>query len=377
VNGQWLGIKHMNPGLPQRDSNLIVNIDRVGKLYQGAMFDWPIEPPHVCSMVTLKVPVDLNPFTLESQVCVFAGANEPVPFVDGSQYFTKLTGQPISLPRRVYIEGDWCGDRMRVSYTTDLGTGGHALVERMGANPKSKFVARKMKWEELKNVFGDAPYRTYAYRGHSNAEWPLRSLYHREGRADLYRYNVEDMQLMYNRLSGSLPQAMNMRDNDSRGGFLHLLQHHGYPTPLLDWSYSPYVAAFFAFRHVRAPRNGGEERFVRIFKFDVETYMTTVEPINLLATPRSNLTFLEFPTQNNPRAVPQHALSGLTSVDDIERYIKIQEGFFKKTFLEAFDIPVSEASKALSDLRSMGITVGSLFPGVDGACEEMRGIRFP
>jgi len=74
---------------------------------------------------------------------------------------------------------------------------------------------------------------------------------------------------------------------------------------------------------------------------------------------------------------PQHALSGLTSVDDIERYIQLQEEKFKKTFLEAFDIPVSEAPKALADLRAMGITVGSLFPGIDGACEEMRGIRFP
>jgi hypothetical protein len=377
VNGQWLGIKHMDPGLPQRDSNLVINIDKVGGFYQGAMFDWPFDPPHICAMVALKVPVNLNPFTLESRVYAYAGPNEPAPFVDGSEYFTKLTSQPIALPRRVYIEGDWRDDRMRMSYTTDLGTGGHAIVERMGGKSKSKLVAPILKWEDLKDIFGLAPYRTCAYRGHSNAEWPLRSLYHREGRADLYRYNIEDMQLMYNRLSGSLPQAMNMRDNDSRGGFLHLLQHHGYPTPLLDWSYSPYVAAYFAFRHHHSPRTGDQDRCVRIFKFDVETYMTTVEPINLLATPRSNLTFLEFPTQNNPRAIPQHALSGLTSVDDIERYIQLQEGKFKKTFLEAFDIPVSEAPKALADLRAMGITVGSLFPGIDGACEEMRGIRFP
>jgi hypothetical protein len=47
-----------------------------------------------------------------------------------------------------------------------------------------------------------------------------------------------------------------------------------------------------------------------------------------------------------------------------------------KQYLYAFDLPLSERDKVVQELRYMGITAGSLFPGLDGACEELKNRNF-
>ena len=73
----------------------------------------------------------------------------------------------------------------------------------------------------------------------------------------------------------------------------------------------------------------------------------------------------------NERLIPQQALSSFTTVDDIETYVRSKETS-EKRYLDVIDLPISERDAVTRELRMMGVTAGSLFPGLDGACEELR-----
>jgi hypothetical protein len=60
----------------------------------------------------------------------------------------------------------------------------------------------------------------------------------------------------------------------------------------------------------------------------------------------------------------------ITAVQVSGRALPITVGGRK--YLSAIDLPVSERKQVVQELGYMGITAGSLFPGLDGACEELR-----
>jgi hypothetical protein len=161
---------------------------------------------------------------------------------------------------------------------------------------------------------------------------------------------------------------------DQNGAFFNLLQHHGYPTPLLDWSYSPYVSAFFAFRSWNLGYEG--EGYIRIYLFDNEAWQRKYKQIQSLEPPYPHLSVMEFISIDNPRLVPQQAVTTVTNIDDIEAYILDKQEKDGINYIKAIDIPANEREVAMRELRFMGITAGSMFPSIDGVCEELRERNF-
>jgi hypothetical protein len=182
-----------------------------------------------------------------------------------------------------------------------------------------------------------------------------------------------DIQELYAALVGRTKHLFDLNSQEQYAAFLSLAQHHGYPTPLLDWTLSPFVAAFFAFRRARATDDGTP---VRIFMFDQKRWRDDFDQLKTIAYAAPHFSLLQALAIENPRAQPQQALSGVSNVNDIEAYIRGHEDTNGATYLTVFDLPYTDRRAALESLEWMGVTAGSLFPGVDGACEDLRARHF-
>jgi hypothetical protein len=207
------------------------------------------------------------------------------------------------------------------------------------------------------------------FRGHSNASWELKSTLERYSprqysMEDYYRVMLGvrpavesftdkswDLSHEYS-MDESFPQAPQGYD------FMVYLRHHGFPSPLLDWSRSPYVAAFFASHAAQCE----DEANVAIYSF-VEYYegskAGSVDEATIVSCgPYITTHKRHFSQQSEYKYCKKRTREGYVYCSHEEAFLRNDSD---QDVLTKFIIPRTERSKVMERLYLMNITAYSLF----------------
>lgn len=371
MQGQWLGTFEedfsgtVRLELEEREGRSVGNAylfyDQQNIL-PGFMFEVNVglQPPFKTELVTTYLHSDGGVMTQEAR--------------QQTQVLLEQHFDGVTIPDAISVELEPQNDDIVVRHLATGDATEEITLIKSSVESRSGLVGRKdlTTWSEFREwAVGRRP-RNFIFRGQQDS-YKLSTTFHRTWRTNLQRWMREDVQMLYGAMSEQISYPLQLGNMAHNASFWSLLQHHGYPTPLLDWTYSPFVAAFFAITNIK------EDDPVppRIHIFDRAKWDERYGKIGFTADPSPpQLVVLESYHFGNPRAAPQQALATFSNVTDIERFIRARELQDEQEYLTICELPATEAPGILRELELMGITYGSLFPGLDGIAQDAKSRLF-
>lgn len=238
-------------------------------------------------------------------------------------------------------------------------------------------VTRIESWRQLPNILENEFFRRtktqLIFRGHRRYDWPLTPSLGRFDSRKIITQEVAGAQLsLFRRAVRGRISDRSLVEEGEDNELWSVGQHHGLFTPLLDWTYSPYVALFFAFE--------GEDRFGELNNPYRAIYVlnkTHVEAEDKCP----DVHVLEPRKDDHGRLVNQAGLFTYSSYGNtLENFLieslqdevlqgvdEHEEAGELARYLCKIYIPNDERDECLRHLRMMNVHHASLFPDLIGA----------
>lgn len=247
-------------------------------------------------------------------------------------------------------------------------------------------------WEAFAPALGkitsghsELPAKKMLFRGQSDASWELKTTLER------YPINLLSLETYYKTICNARPQietytnqsweiptlsnyietlkskSLSIGRQFPAREYMVYLRHHGFPSPLLDWTTSPFVAAFFAF----------SKAILKVEHVSIYGYLEYGKAGKSVKDSAPHISSLgQYVRSHRRHFLQQCAYTICTVKEDGEWQYACHEDVVKKgsehqDLLWKFNLPVSERTKVLRSLDRYNLNSYSLFGTEESLMETM------
>ena len=245
-------------------------------------------------------------------------------------------------------------------------------------------------WTQFDEIVKRRHPRKWVYRGQADATWKLESSLYRAFRdtQDIHQLGggrekrlneFSQEETMIERFKSNahlfLPHLPEKTDDFS---WLALMQHYGAPTRLLDFTFSPYVAAFFCLESgtgnaaiyslehsilKQDDKNHNDQDSTEIYQNIMEANDDAVADTFIYAFE---------PQFSNERLMRQQGLFLIPNILTMSHESILEDYSLPKERIVKYILPAKLRASGIKHLHQMNITANILFPGLEGFCNSMK-----